>query len=118
MNREIAKDILEEYGFVVEEADDGTVAVEKVKDIVERGDAGYYDLILMDVQMPLMGGYEATEEIRRITESKGIHIPIIAMTANAYEEDRQNAIAAGMDEHIAKPIVLPKLLETMAKFVK
>lgn len=117
MNREIAKDLLEEYGLIVEEAEDGDVAVDLVEKAVGRGEPEYYDVILMDVQMPQMSGYEAAERIRQITQPTGVHIPIIAMTANAFAEDRQNAINAGMDEHIAKPIDLEKLLATLAQFL-
>lgn len=117
MNREIAKDILEEHGFVVEEAEDGIKAVEMVQATADRREYSYYDIILMDIQMPGMNGYEATRAIRAIPSAENTRIPIIAMTANAFEEDRQNAIAAGMNEHLEKPIDVPKLLETMARFL-
>ena len=113
LNREIATEILEEYGFIVDTAEDGTVAVEKMK----NSKAGDYDLVLMDVQMPIMDGYEATKIIRSLgTEVSDI--PILAMTANAFEEDRQEALAAGMNEHIAKPIDVEKLKDTLSKFLK
>ena len=112
LNREIAQAILEEYGFAVDAAEDGTVAVEKAK----AASAGDYDLILMDVQMPVMDGYEATRLIRALgTEIS--RVPILAMTANAFEEDRQAALAAGMNEHIAKPIDIVKLKATLSKYL-
>ncbi len=109
MNREIACEILEEYGFMLDTAEDGTYAVEKM----QKAKRGQYDLILMDIQMPLMDGYEATRRIRSISDPDIANIPIIAMTANAFEEDRQMALAAGMNEHIAKPIDIPKLMKTL-----
>ena len=114
MNREIAEEILTEYGVIVETADDGDVAVEMVKDSAP----GQYDLILMDVQMPRMNGYEATKAIRALEDREKASLPIIAMTANAFEEDRRNALAAGMDEHLAKPIDVVKLMVTLMKFNK
>ena len=117
MNREIATMILEEYGIIVETAEDGDIAVEKMQAVADRGDWGYYDFVLMDVQMPRMNGYDATRAIRAIPAPSDIHMPIIAMTANAFAEDRQLAIDAGMDDHIAKPIDVRTLWETLAKFV-
>lgn len=117
MNREIAKDFLEEYGFVVEEADDGDVAVEKCRAAALRGDFGYYDLVLMDIQMPHMNGYDATRAIRAIPAPENIHLPIIAMTANAFDEDRKNALEAGMDEHLVKPFDAHKIIATIARFI-
>lgn len=117
MNREIARDILEDQNLKIEYAEDGNVAVEMIKHLYEKGEYKYYDFILMDVQMPLLNGYEATKEIRKLEKGKNIHIPIIAMTANAFEEDRQNAFAAGMDEHLAKPIQVQKLLKIISKFL-
>ena len=117
LNREIAKDILGDFGVFVEEADDGDVAVEKVKESAARGEHDYYNLILMDVQMPRMNGYEATRAIRAIPDTTGSYLPIIAMTANAFEEDRKNALLAGMDEHLAKPIEIDKLLMVLARFL-
>ena len=112
LNREIATEILEEEGFVIDTAEDGTIAVEKMT----TATAGAYDLILMDIQMPIMDGYEATRRIRALgTEIS--KIPILAMTANAFEEDRKAALEAGMNEHIAKPIDTSKLKETLAKFL-
>ena len=114
MNREIAKDVLNDAGFEVDTAEDGTIAVEKMT----NARPGQYDLILMDVQMPIMDGYEATKRIRSMENPDVANIPILAMTANAFEEDRQNAIAAGMNEHLAKPIDIEKLVNTLAKFIK
>ena len=113
LNREIAVDILEEVGMIVDTAEDGIVAVEKMKNAEE----GQYDLILMDIQMPRMNGYEATKAIRELPDLHASAIPIIAMTANAFEEDKQNAFASGMNEHIAKPIDVEKLKKTIAKFI-
>ena len=112
MNREIAVEILEESGFVMDTAEDGTIAVEKMS----RAKPGDYDLILMDIQMPIMDGYEATRQIRAMTH--GVQdIPILAMTANAFEEDKKAAFDAGMNEHIAKPIDVKALLATLMKFM-
>lgn len=112
-NREIARDILEEDGFVIDEADDGTVAVKMMSD----SEPGQYDAILMDIQMPIMNGYDATRQIRALENSYCANIPIIAMTANAFDEDRQMALEAGMNEHLAKPIDIIKLNETLAKYL-
>ena len=109
MNREIAVDILTEYGMVVDTAEDGDVAVEKMK----NASCDRYDLILMDVQMPRMNGYEATMAIRNLPDDRIAAIPIVAMTANAFEEDRQNAINSGMNGHIAKPIDVDKLINSL-----
>ena len=114
MNREIACEILEEYGFVLDTAEDGTVAVE----IMEKAEPDQYDLILMDIQMPLMDGYEATRRIRAMSDPAIAGIPIIAMTANAFEEDRQLAFEAGMNEHVTKPIDVPKLIATLSEVLK
>ena len=112
LNREIAMEILEEEGFEVDIAEDGDIAVNKIRD----AEPYTYDLVLMDIQMPTMDGYEATRLIRELPPEYG-HIPIIAMTANAFEEDRWAALEAGMDEHIAKPINVEKLKETIARFI-
>ena len=111
LNVEIAVTILEEAGFTVEHAGDGAACV----DMLERREAGYYDLILMDIQMPNMDGYQATEVIRNMAVPEKASIPIIAMTANAFEEDRKAAFAAGMNGHIAKPIDLDKLFAALSK---
>ena len=113
LNQEIASVILQEAGFTVDLAEDGAVAVEKIT----QAEAGTYDLILMDIQMPNMNGYEATRKIRQIPEESKAKIPIIAMTANAFEEDKKNAFDAGMDGHIAKPIDIKELLRELKRFL-
>ena len=97
----------------MERAKDGAICVE----MLQKAEPGYYDLILMDIQMPNLNGYQATESIRRLPGERG-SIPILAMTANAYEEDKQKAFAAGMNGHIAKPIDVAALIEKLAKFLK
>ena len=114
LNREIATEILEEEGIVIDTAEDGDIAVEKLRGAVE----GEYDLILMDIQMPRMNGYEATRAIRALPNAYAANIPIIAMTANAFDEDKKNALAAGMNGHVAKPIDVPKLLDTLSEMLK
>ena len=117
MNREIATEILEEEGIYVECASDGDIAVDMLRMVVEKGDSEYYDAVLMDIQMPRMNGYEATKAIRAIPDPQNTHLPIIALSANAFEEDRQKSLAAGMDDHVAKPIDIQKLKETLAKYL-
>ena len=117
MNREIAETILAEQGFIVETAEDGDIAVDMVRRMFERSKDNYYEVILMDVQMPRMNGYEATRAIKAIEKNRNIHIPIVAMTANAFEEDKRDAKRAGMDAHLAKPIDLQKMLRTLAKLL-
>ena len=114
LNREIALEILKEAGFVVDTAEDGAVAVQKIK----QAAPGQYDLILMDIQMPNLDGYGATRQIRALPDAEKASIPIFAMTANAFEEDRQNALAAGMNGHIAKPLDVPHLLRVLADALK
>ncbi|MCI8517848.1 MAG: response regulator [Hungatella sp.] len=109
LNQEIAVEILQEAGFVIDVAGDGAVAVEKLR----SAKAGRYDLVLMDIQMPIMNGYEATERIRAMEDREIGTIPIIAMTANAFDEDKRAALEAGMNGHIAKPIDIPKLMEAL-----
>ncbi len=112
LNAEIATELLEEVGFTVERARDGVICV----DMFQKADPGYYDLILMDIQMPNMNGYQATEWIRVLPGKQG-EIPIIAMTANTFEEDKQRAFAAGMDGHVAKPIDVEKLMGKLSEFL-
>ena len=114
LNREIALEILKEAGFVVDTAEDGAVAVQKIK----QAAPSQYDLILMDIQMPNLDGYEATRQIRALPDAEKANIPIFAMTANAFEEDRQNALEAGMNGHIAKPLDVPHLLRVLADALK
>ena len=114
LNREIALEILKEAGFVVDTAEDGAAAVQKIK----QAAPGQYDLILMDIQMPNLDGYEATRQIRALPDAEKASIPIFAMTANAFEEDRQNALAAGMNGHIAKPLDVPHLLRVLTDALK
>ena len=113
LNREIAVEILQEVGLTVDTANDGDVAVEKLRGAAE----GQYDLVLMDVQMPKLDGYTATREIRTLDNPFVANIPIIAMTANAFEEDKRKSFEAGMDGHLSKPIEIPKLMETLASIL-
>ena len=111
LNQEIATAILEDEGIEVETAGNGQEACDT---LLEKG-AGYFDLVLMDIQMPIMDGYEATERIRSFEDEKLSEIPIFAMTANAFEEDKKKAFAAGMNGHIAKPINISVLMEELKK---
>jgi signal transduction histidine kinase/DNA-binding response OmpR family regulator len=113
LNREIAQEILEDCGIEVTTACDGAKAVELMKTVMP----GTFDLILMDVQMPIMDGYEATREIRKLDNKGAANIPIIAMTANAFADDQQAALDAGMNEHVAKPVNVNKLKEVLARFL-
>ena len=113
LNREIAQEILEDCGIQVTTACDGEKAVEYMKH-VQPGDC---DLILMDVQMPVMDGYEATRLIRKLDNELVAGIPIIAMTANAFADDQQAALDAGMNEHVAKPVNVNKLKEVLSRFL-
>ena len=110
LNLEIASTLLKEAGFEVDTAENGKIAVEKV----EAASAGRYDLILMDIQMPEMDGYEATRRIRALPDAKKAALPIVAMTANAFEDDRKNALHAGMNGHIAKPLDIQKLFQVLS----
>ena len=110
LNREIASELLKDEGFLIEEAANGVEAIDKV--IHSRN--GYFDLILMDIQMPVMDGYKATREIRRMKESALARIPIVAMTANTFEEDKKKCFAAGMNGHIEKPINRQIIRSTLA----
>ncbi|MCM1046388.1 MAG: response regulator [Candidatus Gastranaerophilales bacterium] len=113
LNREIAEVILTEAGFVVESAPDGTDAV----DMVSRSEEYYYDVILMDVQMPVMNGYEATRTIRNLPRKDVRDLPIIAMTANALEEDKEAALKNGMDAHIAKPLDIDIIMDVLRQYL-
>jgi len=114
LNQEIAAAILGDAGFTTEIAGNGQIAVEMLK----KSEPGYYQLVLMDLQMPVMDGYEAAKEIRGLENKKLDSIPILALTANAFEEDKQEALQAGMNGHVAKPINIEKLLETVGKILK
>ena len=111
LNSEIAVEILKEYGFLVDTAENGAEAVEKVKNSAP----GDYDLVLMDVQMPVMNGYEATKQIRALDEPALAKITILAMTANAFEEDARKCLDAGMNVHLAKPLCMEELVATLAR---
>ena len=114
LNREIAQSVLEGMGFVIDSVEDGAQAVEKLFAVTP----GEYDVVLMDVQMPVMDGLEASRRIRAADSEYLKNVPIVAMTANAFEEDRKAAIEAGMNEHIAKPIDVDKLKVALRKFLK
>ena len=114
VNREIASLILTEFGFGLETAENGKVAYEKVA----ASKPGDFDCVLMDIQMPVMNGYEATKNIRALKNKQLAQIPIIAMTANAFTEDIQAAKDAGMDSHIAKPLDIQKMIETLTEVLK
>ena len=114
LNREIAELILTEAGFTVESAPDGTDAVAMVK----KAEEYYYDVVLMDVQMPIMDGYEATRTIRNLPRKDVKDLPIIAMTANALEEDKEAALKNGMNAHLAKPIDMQAFMEMLSRFLK
>ena len=113
LNQEIAVTILEDAGFKTEVAGNGQIAV----DMLKKSEPGYYQLVLMDVQMPVMDGYAATMEIRKLENKELANIPILAMTANAFEEDRRTALKCGMNGHIAKPIDIAKLFETLEQIL-
>ena len=113
LNREIAQEILREYGFLVDSAENGAVAVEKVSTAAP----GSYDLVLMDVQMPIMDGYTATRKIRALDDPARAKLPIIAMTANAFDEDRRNALESGMNGFLSKPIVIDDLVQELHKIL-
>ena len=113
LNAEIAAAILERSGLKTERVEDGIQCVNRIMEMP----AGTYDIILMDIQLPKMDGYKATQTIRHLPDKDKASIPIIAMTANAFEEDKRAAIAAGMNDHIAKPIQVDKLLSTLAEVI-
>ncbi len=114
LNREIAEFILDEAGFLVEAAPDGTDAVS----MVEKSPEGYYDAVLMDVQMPVMNGYEATKAIRALCRKDVTNLPIIAMTANAMDEDKEAALKSGMNAHIAKPLDIELFMSVLQQFIR
>ena len=111
LNSEIAVEILNEYGFLVDTAENGVEAVQKVR----NSTPGNYDLVLMDVQMPVMNGYEATKQIRALDDPALAGITILAMTANAFDEDRKKALKCGMDGFLSKPIVIEELISILQK---
>lgn len=114
LNAEIATELLNDEGFVTERAKDGVDCVEKL----EKAQNGYYDMILMDIQMPIMNGYEATSKIRKLDDKTKSDIPIIALTANAFSEDKDNAIKAGMNDHVPKPIDMNVLLPAIRRLLE
>ena len=113
LNAEIATELLQEEGCTVDRAKDGVECV----DMLEKAADGTYQIILMDVQMPVMNGYDAAKKIRRMDDPQKANIPIVAMTANAFSEDRQAALDAGMNDHIAKPIDMSVLVPTLRKYL-
>ncbi|MDE7047473.1 MAG: response regulator, partial [Lachnospiraceae bacterium] len=113
LNREIAEVILGEAGFLIESAPDGTDAVS----MVEKSPEGYYDAVLMDVQMPIMNGYEATKAIRALNRQDIKNLPIIAMTANAMDEDKEAALKSGMNAHVSKPLDIEVLMKVLKQFI-
>ena len=113
INAEIATELLSDEGLIIERAKDGVECVE----MLEKAPDGYYDIILMDIQMPIMNGYEAATKIRRIDDPEKANIPIIALTANAFSEDKDNAIKAGMNDHVPKPIDMNVIEYELSKLV-
>lgn len=111
LNAEIATEILPEVGFIIDLAENGRMAVE----MIEKAPSDYYSAILMDVQMPELNGYEATRVIRNLSNPGKANIPILAMTANAFEEDKREAINSGMNGHLAKPIDIEELMKELTK---
>ena len=109
LNREIEVDLLEDAGFLVDTACDGSVAAEKIK----ASQPGEYSLVLMDLQMPVMDGHTAARNIRALEDPALAGVPIVALSANAFDEDKQNALQAGMNGHISKPVDIDNLLETL-----
>ena len=114
INMEIADMILTQMGFIVEKAENGQIALDKVA----ASEPGYYDAVLMDIQMPVMDGYTATRAIRSLENRKLAKVPILAMTANAFQEDVQASMDAGMQGHIAKPIDVSNLMDTLSSVLK
>ena len=114
LNQEIAQAILEEAGFTLDVAENGEIAVQMMR----HSEPGYYRLVLMDIQMPVMDGYAAAKAIRALPDRELASVPILAMTANAFEEDKQAALKCGMNGHIAKPIHIGKLMETLDEILQ
>jgi CheY-like chemotaxis protein len=108
INQEVARELLESVGLVVDVAENGAEAVDRVR-------AESYDLIFMDLQMPVMGGIEATRKIREMPQGRGT--PILAMTANAFPEDRRECLNAGMNDHVAKPVEVRELYAALARWI-
>ena len=113
LNAEIAIELLSEYGVEIDRAENGVVCVE----MLEKAPDDYYCLILMDVQMPVLNGYEATKKIRHFSNKAKANIPIIAMTANAFAEDREKAHLVGMNDHVAKPIDMNAMISVLLKYI-
>lgn len=114
LNREIAVELLTEKGLLVETAENGSIAV----DMIKQSRSGYYDLILMDIQMPVMDGYDAAKTIRKLRDPALANIPIVAMTANAFDDDQKMAFQCGMNAHVSKPIDLAKLIEVLSSLLR
>ena len=114
INMEIAQMLLEQSGFLIETAENGKIALE----MTAASEPGYYDVILMDIQMPVMDGYTAAQAIRGLSDPGLAGIPIIAMTANAFQEDIKKAEEAGMNGHIAKPLDIPSMKATLQQVLK
>jgi signal transduction histidine kinase/DNA-binding response OmpR family regulator len=114
LNREIACELLEDAGFTVETAENGAIAIE----MLEASPAHYYDLILMDIQMPILNGYEACRRIRELSDPEKASIPVLAMTANAFDEDRQRALDAGMNGHLSKPIQIDTVCDAIRQHIR
>ena len=114
LNWEIAEDILSEAGFELERAENGQICVEKF----QQSDVWYFDVILMDIRMPVMSGYDAAKTIRAMKERADVNLPIIAMTADAFSEDIQHSLECGMNEHISKPIDVDRLIQILRKYLK
>ena len=113
LNAEIATELLTEEGIMIERAENGVACI----DMLNKAKQNYYSLILMDIQMPIMNGYEASRRIRELKDGNKSQIPIVAMTANAFEEDKKMALASGMNDHVAKPIDMNVLLPTIMKYM-
>ena len=111
---QIAQMLLSQAGFLIKSAENGQLAV----DMVAASHSGYYDLILMDIQMPVMDGYEAARAIRALPDRRLASLPIIAMTANAFQEDIRRAEEAGMNGHIAKPLDIPAMMATLGEVMR